>query len=131
VTTSTGLAIEIKGLTKRFGPTLALNNVDLAVGRGRSCALLGRNGAGKSTLIAALMGLIQADEGEIAVRATLDESLSVALCGVNELPRVLRLECCTPVETGTRAPPTLGVTRLTRTRRPKCRPLRGPIRYEF
>jgi simple sugar transport system ATP-binding protein len=69
VTTSTGLAIEIKGLTKRFGPTLALNNVDLAVGRGRSCALLGRNGAGKSTLIAALMGLIQADEGEIAVRA--------------------------------------------------------------
>jgi ABC-type sugar transport system ATPase subunit len=39
--TSNGLAIEIKGLTKRFGPTLALDSVDLAVARGRSCALLG------------------------------------------------------------------------------------------
>jgi simple sugar transport system ATP-binding protein len=70
VTTSTALAIEITGLTKRFGSTLALDGVDLAVGRGRSCALLGRNGAGKSTLIAALMGLITAEEGDIAIRAS-------------------------------------------------------------
>src|SRR5690606_15566240 len=57
--------IEIKGLSKRFGATLALNNVDLTVRGGRVHALLGANGCGKSTLVKVLAGFHKADEGEI------------------------------------------------------------------
>src|ERR1700712_2702128 len=49
--------VEASGITKRFGPTLALNDVHLKVTAGRTHALVGRNGAGKSTLVSILTGL--------------------------------------------------------------------------
>ncbi|MBV9907553.1 MAG: sugar ABC transporter ATP-binding protein [Hyphomicrobiales bacterium] len=60
-------AIEIRGLTKRFLSTLALDGVDLTMSRGEIHALVGENGAGKSTLIKILAGLYQPDAGEILV----------------------------------------------------------------
>ncbi|HEY6521600.1 MAG TPA: sugar ABC transporter ATP-binding protein [Roseiarcus sp.] len=60
-------AIEIRGLTKRFLSTLALDGVDLTIMPGEIHALVGENGAGKSTLIKILAGLYQPDSGELLV----------------------------------------------------------------
>ena len=61
------LAIEVRGVTKRFGTVQALDRVDLAIAEGEFFALLGPNGAGKTTLISILAGLSRADEGEARV----------------------------------------------------------------
>ncbi|GAB2620937.1 sugar ABC transporter ATP-binding protein [Streptomyces capparidis] len=57
--------VEAVGVTKRFGPTLALDDVRLTVEQGRTHALVGRNGAGKSTLVAILTGLQAPDTGKV------------------------------------------------------------------
>jgi ribose transport system ATP-binding protein len=59
--------VRIRGLSKRFGGTLALDDVDLDIHRGSILALLGPNGAGKSTLIKVLAGVHHADEGDVTV----------------------------------------------------------------
>lgn len=59
--------VRIRGLSKRFGGTLALDAVDLDIHSGSILALLGPNGAGKSTLIKVLAGVHHADEGEVTV----------------------------------------------------------------
>jgi ABC-2 type transport system ATP-binding protein len=56
-------AIEVTGLVKTFGPTRALDGLDLAVVPGEVHGFLGPNGAGKSTTIRALLGLLRADAG--------------------------------------------------------------------
>ena len=61
------LAIQTHGLTKRFGPTVAVDDVALLVPRGSAVGCLGPNGAGKTTLIRTLLGLTRADDGEITV----------------------------------------------------------------
>jgi ABC-2 type transport system ATP-binding protein len=61
------LVVETHGLTKRFGPHIALDNVDLQIPRGSAFGLLGPNGAGKTTLIRALLGLTRAGAGSIRV----------------------------------------------------------------
>ena len=67
MTASPPPAVAIRGLTKRFLGTLALDHVDLTIERGEIHALVGENGAGKSTLIKILAGVYQADEGEILI----------------------------------------------------------------
>ncbi|GAB3472852.1 sugar ABC transporter ATP-binding protein [Nocardiopsis coralliicola] len=57
---------EAAGVGRRFGSTVALSGVDLAVHRGRSHALVGRNGAGKSTLVSLLTGIAAPDTGRIS-----------------------------------------------------------------
>jgi general nucleoside transport system ATP-binding protein len=58
-------ALELRGITKRFGSVVACDAVDLAVGRGEIHGLLGQNGAGKSTAMKILLGLYSADAGQI------------------------------------------------------------------
>ncbi len=58
-------AVETRGLTKRFGDTVAVNGVDLRIPRGCAFGYLGPNGAGKTTLIRVLLGLTHADTGEM------------------------------------------------------------------
>ena len=57
-------AIDVRGLTKRFGQKTAVNNVDIAVPAGEVWGFLGPNGSGKTTTIRMLCGLLRADEGE-------------------------------------------------------------------
>src|ERR1700760_3900516 len=57
--------LEARGITKAFPGVLALEGVNLRVGRGEVHALLGENGAGKSTLLKILSGAQLADAGEI------------------------------------------------------------------
>jgi ribose transport system ATP-binding protein len=55
--------LEMRGVRKAFGATLALDDVGLSVGSGEVCALVGQNGAGKSTLMAILAGVLKQDAG--------------------------------------------------------------------
>jgi simple sugar transport system ATP-binding protein len=57
--------VEALGITKRFGSTLALDDVGLTVLPGQTHALVGRNGAGKSTLVSVLTGLHAPDAGTV------------------------------------------------------------------
>src|SRR6266702_6375620 len=57
--------IEVAGLRKRFGRTVALDGLDLAVRAGEVHGFLGPNGAGKSTTLRVLLGLLRADGGEV------------------------------------------------------------------
>jgi Cu-processing system ATP-binding protein len=75
-------AIEVSGLTKRFGRTPVLQGVDAIVRRGRVTALIGPNAAGKSTLLKCILGLVRPDAGAImldGVRVTADPAYRRAI----------------------------------------------------
>ncbi len=59
--------IQIKDITRRFGPKVALDNVSLTVPRGTVFGLVGANGAGKTTLIKHILGLLRAATGSVHV----------------------------------------------------------------
>jgi ABC-2 type transport system ATP-binding protein len=60
-------AVETHALTKRFGSTVAVDDVELLVPRGCAFGYLGPNGAGKTTLIRTLLGLTHADSGTMSL----------------------------------------------------------------
>jgi len=60
----TGDAIEVRGLTKRFGDRTVVNAIDLSVRRGEIMGFLGPNGSGKTTTIRMMCGLLEPDDGE-------------------------------------------------------------------
>lgn len=61
------LALEMRRMTKHFGATCALDDVDFSLRKGEIQALLGENGAGKSTLVKIISGALKSDRGEMAL----------------------------------------------------------------
>jgi ABC-2 type transport system ATP-binding protein len=61
---SAELVIDVRGLTKNFGPTRVVDHFDIQVPKGAIYGFLGPNGSGKTTTIRMLCGLLTADEGE-------------------------------------------------------------------
>lgn len=59
--------LKIKGLCKKYGSFTALDNLDLAIGRGEIFGFVGPNGAGKTTTLKILAGLLKADAGEVYI----------------------------------------------------------------
>ena len=59
--------LELKGISKSFGATQAVNNVDLVVPRGSLIVVLGPAGAGKTTLLRLIAGLEIPDEGQVMI----------------------------------------------------------------
>ncbi|WP_375400725.1 ATP-binding cassette domain-containing protein [uncultured Amnibacterium sp.] len=77
------LAVETRGLTKRFGKRAAVESLDLAVPAGSVFGFLGPNGSGKTTTIRMLLGLINPTEGDVRL---FGETMPAAAASV--LPRV-------------------------------------------
>lgn len=63
----TGMAVQMKNITKRFGNVVANNAVNLDLKRGEVLSLLGENGSGKTTLMNMLAGIYYPDDGQILV----------------------------------------------------------------
>jgi ABC-2 type transport system ATP-binding protein len=66
-TSSSPTVLEMRGVTRRFGAILALDNLDLSVPRGVVFGLVGVNGSGKTTLIKHVLGLLRAQTGSVRV----------------------------------------------------------------
>ena len=88
-------AVRVQGVTRRFGPVLAVDNLSLTVEQGRTVALLGPNGAGKTTTISMLLGLSAPDAGSIEIfgsvpgSATAHASVGAMLQDGGMMPGVL------------------------------------------
>ena len=59
--------LEVKGVTKKYGPLVAVNDVNFRVDDGETIGLLGPNGAGKTTTVSIIAGLLSADSGEVLI----------------------------------------------------------------
>ena len=59
------MLLQVSGITKKYGPQKALDNVSLSVPRGQVVGLLGPNGAGKSTLMRSILGYLPTDGGSV------------------------------------------------------------------
>ena len=59
--------VTIKNLTKKFGSTVAIDNLSLNIEKGKITGLIGADGAGKTTLLRTIIGLLLPSEGEIDV----------------------------------------------------------------
>ncbi len=64
------LAVRARGISKSFGEVVALDGVDLDIAEGQVHGLVGPNGAGKTTLLGLLLGLAQADGGDLEILGT-------------------------------------------------------------
>ncbi|WP_416915191.1 MAG: ABC transporter ATP-binding protein [Roseicyclus sp.] len=69
--TTSAPAIELKGISKAFGPVQANKDISMSVARGTIHGIVGENGAGKSTLMSILYGFYKADRGEIWINGKL------------------------------------------------------------
>ena len=77
--------IEVSGLRKRFGPTLALDGMSFTVGPGQVTGFVGPNGAGKSTTMRVILGLDAADKGSALIGGRPYQSLRHPLSQVGAL----------------------------------------------
>ena len=86
--------LRVTGISKRFGETQALRDVDLEATAGEVHAIVGENGAGKSTLLRILSGAEQPDEGHIWVeeqRVTLGSPIAARRLGIRAVYQELSL----------------------------------------
>jgi osmoprotectant transport system ATP-binding protein len=72
--------IELKGVSKSYGGSIVLAELDLTIEAGRTAVLIGPSGCGKSTLLRLMIGLVQPDAGSIAIAGTaLTRATSLAI----------------------------------------------------
>lgn len=67
--------IELRGISKSFGSSVILDNVDLSIYRGEALVIIGPSGTGKSTILRIIAGLLEADAGEIYVNGVKRQGL--------------------------------------------------------
>jgi ABC-type sugar transport system ATPase subunit len=87
-------AVSARAVSKYFGATCALANIDFELFAGEVHALVGENGAGKSTLVRILSGVHQPDQGEVSIdgqRAHLGSPSAAIAAGIVTIPQELRL----------------------------------------
>src|ERR1700733_12212244 len=72
--------IHAERLTKAFGAVIALDEIDLTIGRGEFCVLVGDSGSGKTTLMRTIAGLQQPDSGWLELRGKVAFSSQDAIC---------------------------------------------------
>ena len=78
-------AIELRGISKSFGPVHANKDIDLRVAKGSIHGIIGENGAGKSTLMSILYGFYKPDSGEILINGqpvTMNDSQTAIRAGI-------------------------------------------------
>jgi ABC-2 type transport system ATP-binding protein len=90
------VAAEFCGVSKRYGPVLALNSVSLRIQRGELVSLLGANGAGKTTAVKLLLGLAAPNQGTISVFGEIPSSRAAkmrvgAMLQVAKVPETLKV----------------------------------------
>lgn len=71
------MSIELKGISKRFGPVTAVENVSFSVAEGELVALLGPSGGGKTTVLRIIAGLEVPTEGALSIRGQVVNDLSI------------------------------------------------------
>jgi phospholipid/cholesterol/gamma-HCH transport system ATP-binding protein len=69
-------SVEFKGVSKRYGETLVLDNLNFGIRKGKITTILGFSGAGKTTLMKHIMGLVLPSEGDVIVLDTAINKLS-------------------------------------------------------
>lgn len=87
-------AIELKGISKSFGPVHANKDIYLSVHRGTIHGIVGENGAGKSTLMSILYGFYRADAGEIFIngeRTVIPDSQAAIRAGIGMVHQHFKL----------------------------------------
>lgn len=82
--------LEIKNMVKRFGPTVALNGVDLTVCRGEIHGLIGENGSGKSTITSIAAGMQEATSGDMYYKGELWKPHSMVEAQANGISMILQ-----------------------------------------
>lgn len=90
------VALRASGLSKRYGETIALANVDIALGLNRIIGLVGENGAGKSTLLNILSGIAAADSGSLEVQGSIQSLSSYAMAQRLGIARVFQEQALIP-----------------------------------
>ena len=86
--------LELRGVTKRFGRLVAVNNLSLAIEEQKITGLIGPNGAGKTTLFNIITGVHKADEGKVVFRErdiTNLKSHQVARLGIGRTWQLIRI----------------------------------------
>ncbi len=88
------MLVEMKGITKEFGPVVAVNNVDFKIESGQIIGLLGENGAGKSTLMNVLAGTFLPTKGEVFIdgkKKVINNAQIAKECGIRFIHQELNL----------------------------------------
>ena len=117
------LSLQMRGICKRFGATVALQDVSIKVDGGEVLALVGENGAGKSTLMKVLSGAVKLDAGEMQLNGVPyrpSNPLDARRAGVAMIYQELSLAPHLSVEENIvlgMEPATLGVVRWSQVRR--------------